>query len=340
MALGGVVGFIGLLSPMLVGALVGPSARYTNPGGGNGGSHTGCGSRRGGQSYRRAGRSSYWNHHRGNRWATARVAHRPGSTMTVHAQQASYAAGGRQILSDVDLTAGQGQIVIIVGPNGAGKSTLLRILAGDLEPDSGSVTLRGSPIAGKPSDELALARAFLGPHPLANVGFSVEEVVTMGRHPHRIRHATTTADDEVIVHESMVAAAVDTIADQVFSKLSSGEAQRVGVARLLAQDAPVSLLDEPTSSLDIGHQHLIMQALQDRTREGHTVVAVLHDLNLAARFADRLVLLAGGSVTASGGPEEVFDADLLSRIYDHPVSVVTNPLTGGPWVLPGDSTLG
>ena len=245
-----------------------------------------------------------------------------------------WTVGHRTIVTDVDFTADAGEVVAVVGPNGAGKSSILRLLAGDIVPSQGSVELGGrNPHRVKPVD-LALIRSYLGPRPLDASAFTVRDIVAMGRHPHRRSHATTAAQDEAIIHECMLATGVDTLADQVFLHLSSGESRRVEIARILAQETPVVLLDEPTSWLDIGHQALVMRALRDRASDGTAVVAVIHDLNLASRFADRLVLMSSGGVAADGAPGEVLDSDLLTEVYSYSISVVPNPLTGGPLVVP------
>ena len=254
--------------------------------------------------------------------------------MTIEARHISYRVRDRSILQDVELTADDGELLIIVGPNGAGKSTLLRVLAGDLHPFEGTVIVDGLSISDRSTADLALVRSYLGPRPLEDVEFSTRDVVTMGRHPHWRLHATTAAGDEVIVHEAMLATDVDSLADQPISELSSGEAQRVGVARCLAQETPIVLLDEPTSSLDIGHQAQVMAALRERALDGTAIVAVVHDLNLAARFADRLVLMSNGAVAAEGAPDEVLDGKVLTAVYAYPISVVPNPLTGDPLVVP------
>ncbi len=255
---------------------------------------------------------------------------------SIVASAVSCQIGGRTIVSGVDFASTGGELVAVVGPNGAGKSTLLSMLAGDIDPTGGEVTVGGLNPYQTPPATLALIRAYLGPRPLTDVVFSVRDVVEMGRHPHRKARSLTTAGDEALIYEAMLAADITDHADQSVSELSSGEAQRVGIAKLLCQETPIALLDEPTSSLDIGHQSLVMQALADRAKEGVAVVTVIHDLNLAARFADRLVLMAKASVVAEGPPAEVLKADLLTEVYSFPVSVVPNPKTGDPLVVPGD----
>ena len=207
-------------------------------------------------------------------------------------------------------------------------------LSGDVQPTNGTVALDGIDPAKTAPVELALTRAYLGPRPLSRVEFSVRDVVEMGRHAHRKAHATTSAIDEAIVFESMVAVDVDGLADHTVATLSGGEAQRVGIARLLCQETPIALLDEPTSSLDIGHQALVMRAFRDRAAEGKVVVTVVHDLNLAGRFCDRLVLLDQGTVVSDGPPDEVLVGETLSQIYSCRITVIANPETGGPLVVP------
>ncbi|MEV5976026.1 heme ABC transporter ATP-binding protein [Streptomyces sp. NPDC052114] len=240
--------------------------------------------------------------------------------------------GGRDVLSGVSLAARAGEVLALVGPNGAGKSTLLAALAADLAPDEGVVRVCGRPASGWPAPELALRRAVLPQSAALSFPFVVEEVVRMGRAPWA---GTRLADDDDrIVREAMAATEVGGFAARPFSALSGGERARVALARVLAQRAPLLLLDEPTAALDLRHQELVLRICRERAAAGDAVVVVLHDLGLAAAYADRVAVLRGGAVAAEGAPGEVFEEGLLSEVYRQPVEVFPHPRTGAPVVAP------
>ncbi|MFF3641989.1 heme ABC transporter ATP-binding protein [Streptomyces sp. NPDC002564] len=240
--------------------------------------------------------------------------------------------GGREVLAGVDVAARAGEVLALVGPNGAGKSTLLAALAADLTADAGAVRVCGRPAADWPAPELALRRAVLPQAAALSFPFAVAEVVRMGRAPWA---GTRPADDdERIVREAMAATEVDAFAARPFSALSGGERARVALARVLAQRAPLLLLDEPTAALDLRHQELVLRICRERAAAGDAVVVVLHDLGLAAAYADRVAVLRGGTVAAEGAPGDVFEAALLSEVYRQPVEVFAHPRTGTPLITP------
>jgi iron complex transport system ATP-binding protein len=241
------------------------------------------------------------------------------------ADQISYRVGGAVPLAETSFQVESGEFLAIVGPNGAGKTTLLALLAGELKPTSGSVTLGGEALDQLPLWARARRRAYLPPHPRNDLSFTVREVVAMGRHPWRGHDQ----GDDGLIEASMKAATVEHLSDRVFGALSTGEAQLVHIARILAQGAPLLLLDEPTSGLDAGHQERALHRLAGAP----TVVAVIHDLNAAASVADRILILSSGSTMAIGSPSEVLQDDLLSEIYAHPMAVVDHPFRDGPLVL-------
>lgn len=228
----------------------------------------------------------------------------------------------------MSLSAAGGEIVALVGPNGAGKSTLLRVLAGDSPPTVGRVLIDGRPIGTYRPRDLARRRAVLPQQTVLPFAFTVREVVEMGRFARR------DEEDPEAIGRALAATEASHLADQVFSTLSLGEQARVSLARVLAQEAPILLLDEPTAALDLRHQGIIMDLARRMAHAGGISVVVLHDLNLAATWADRIVLIADGSVVADGPPIEVLTGDLLSRVYACPVSVVSHPVHGGPLILP------
>ncbi|MCT7356376.1 heme ABC transporter ATP-binding protein [Streptomyces sp. 15-116A] len=247
--------------------------------------------------------------------------------------------GGREVLSGVDVSVRAGEVLALVGPNGAGKSTLLSALAADLPPTTGTVRVHGRPAPEWSAPELALRRAVLPQSTALSFPFTVEEVVRMGRAPWA---AASPEEDDAAVAEAMAATEVTGFAARPFSALSGGERARVALARVLAQRAPLLLLDEPTAALDLRHQELVLRLCRARALAGDAVVVVLHDLGLAAAYAHRVAVLHDGGVAADGPPREVFGGRLLSQVYDQPVEVFPHPRTGAVLVLPerGGSTSG
>jgi iron complex transport system ATP-binding protein len=242
--------------------------------------------------------------------------------------------GAVRILDGVSFAAAPGELVAVIGPNGAGKSTLLRTLAGDVVPAQGRVLLDATPLSEWDAQARALRRSVLPQGGPTDVPFTVWEVVMMGRHPHRRDPENSGAADAAAVAESLERTDAGHLAGRRFSTLSGGEQTRVSLARVLAQDAPILLLDEPTTALDVGHETLVMTDLARTAAAGRTVVAVLHDLNAAARHATRIVALDDGVTVADGAPHDVLTEDLLGRIYRHPMRVVAHPFHDCPLVLP------
>lgn len=242
------------------------------------------------------------------------------------------ALDGHPILGGVDLTVAAGEVVALVGPNGAGKSTLLGALSGDVALSGGSVHVAGRPLGEWPGIDLALRRSVLPQHIAVTFPFTVRDVVEMGRAP----WVAVDGDPEgaAIVDEVLRATDVAHLADRRFPSLSGGERARGALARVLAQQTPILLLDEPTAALDLHHQELVLGLARRRAEAGVAIVVVLHDLSLAAAHADRIVVLQGGRVVASGAPDEVCRAELLSAVYGHPLEVVAHPRTGVPLILP------
>lgn len=256
----------------------------------------------------------------------------PAGAVLLRALGVGVRRGDRSVLDAVDLDVRAGELVALVGPNGAGKSTLLDVLTGDLAPAAGRVELFGRPAEGWPHESVARRRAVLPQHPTVGFPFTATEVVRMGRAPW---HRTAAAmQDSERVAACMAAVEVSHLATRSVLTLSGGEAARVALARVLAQDTQLVLLDEPTAALDIHHEELTLRVVRDRVAEGTGAVVVLHDLGLAAAHADRVVVLAGGGVAACGPPADVLRSELLSDVYRHPVDVVPHPTTGSPLVLP------
>ncbi|MCQ4196917.1 heme ABC transporter ATP-binding protein [Streptomyces parvulus] len=240
--------------------------------------------------------------------------------------------GGRPVLDGVDVRVRAGEVLALVGPNGAGKSTLLGALAADVPPAEGVVRVHGRPAGEWSAPELALRRAVLPQSASLSFPFPVAEVVRMGRAPWA--GGEREAEDDAAVADAMARTEVAGFAGRPFSALSGGERARVALARVLAQRAPLLLLDEPTAALDLRHQELVLRLCRERARAGDAVVVVLHDLALAAAYADRVAVLRAGRIAAEGAPAEVFDEDLLSEVYDQPVEVLPHPRTGALLVVP------
>lgn len=244
-------------------------------------------------------------------------------------EQAGYQAGGRWLVEAVSLRFRSGTLTALVGPNGAGKSTLLALAAGDLEPTRGDVRVDGRPPAEWRARELALRRSVLPQEHAVRFAFSVREVVAMGRMP----HAPDPAVDARIVEAALARADLAGLAQRNVQSLSGGEAARTGFARVLAQSAPIVLLDEPTAALDMRHQERVMRDARELADGGACVVAVLHDLNLAAAHADRVVMLNHGRVAADGTPREVITQAAIERVYLQPVRVIDHPYRDAPLVV-------
>ncbi|WP_370615965.1 heme ABC transporter ATP-binding protein [Mumia sp. Pv 4-285] len=240
--------------------------------------------------------------------------------------------GPASILRDVDLDVRPGELLVLVGPNGAGKSTLLGVLAGDIALTRGRALIDGEPIRSRRAGELARRRSVLLQEHRLSFPFTVTEVVAMGRAPWHGRDESDA--DEAVIADAMRRTDIDHLSERRFPTLSGGEKGRASFARVMAQEAPIVLLDEPTAALDIAHQEALLTEARRLAREGRAVVAVLHDLSLAAAYADRVCVLAGGQVRADGSPEDVLRPELLSDVYGHPVDVFTHPRTGDLIVSP------
>ena len=234
----------------------------------------------------------------------------------LQARQLGVSRRGRALLKNLDLDLAAGELHVLLGPNGAGKSTLLRTLAGEWPRASGSLLLDGRPLAEIPALEQARRRAVLPQHDGLSFGLSVRELITLGRYPCKDQRPGTT---QAVVDAVMSATQIAALADRSYPTLSGGERRRAQLARVLAQvwDVPQALLllDEPTHSLDLAHQHAVLALLRQLTQRGHAVLISLHELNLAARYADRISLLQDGQLLASGKPVEVLDETHLQCLY-------------------------
>jgi iron complex transport system ATP-binding protein len=240
----------------------------------------------------------------------------------------------RTVSTDLSLAIPDGSFTVIVGPNACGKSTLLRSLARLLRPSSGDVVLDGESIHRMHTKEVARRVGLLPQIALAPEGISVAELVARGRYPHQNLFRQQSEADRHAVAEAMESTRVAELAEVPVDELSGGQRQRVWVAMALAQETGILLLDEPTTFLDIAHQIELMDLFARLHREGTTLVAVLHDLNHAARYATNVVVMKDGAVVAQGPPAEVVTAELVERVFGLPCLVIPDPLAGTPLVIP------
>lgn len=250
--------------------------------------------------------------------------------------QLVYETGGRTLLHGISFRADAGELLAIVGPNGAGKSTLLKLCARELTPTSGQINLRNKPLRSYSGEQLAHFRGMLHQQNPMTFPFRVGELVLMGRYPHYGSHPTTT--DYTIAEAALDTVGMRAFSDRIVTTLSGGEQQRVQLARVLAQVWSVTngllLLDEPTTGLDLLHQHQILDVAQHMARRGYAVVAVLHDLNMAAQYADQLLMLKAGRREAYGIPRDVLTAPLIERVFGLPVQLLDNPCHHCPLIVP------
>ncbi len=241
--------------------------------------------------------------------------------------------GGRTVLSGVDLELIPGEVVAVVGPNGAGKSSLLGALAGDLRPATGQVLLNGTDLNSWAAGDVARERAVLLQQVTLSFPFRIEEVVAMGRAPWS--GLPQQLEDDDAISKAISATEVAHLVGRRFSQLSGGERARVALARVLAQRTKTLLLDEPTAALDLRHQELVLRTARNHaTITGGSVLVVLHDIGLAAAYADRVMVLEAGKVAAFGPPQTVLTSELLSRVYQYEVEVFPHPISGQLVILP------
>lgn len=256
--------------------------------------------------------------------------------MALDARNLHYRIGSRDLIRELDLSVAAGECVAVVGPNGAGKTTLFRLLSGEITPRAGQVLLNHQDLSHWPLEQLARMRAVLPQSSTLQFAFTVQEVVAMGRMP----HTTGRAVDERIVQDVLNLCDVARLAQRHYTELSGGERQRVQLARVLAQVwQPVPegerllLLDEPTSALDLSHQLELMQVVRQVCSADIAVLIIVHDLNLAARFADRILMLHEGRPIALGKPVEVLTPDLIERVFNVQTQVIDHPVHGCPLVI-------
>lgn len=259
-------------------------------------------------------------------------------TVTTHgavvcaAQSVVVERGRKKLLDDVTLELRAGEVLSLLGPNGAGKSTLLSLLSGDVQPDGGSVDFGGRSLSEWSLTDLSRRRSVLLQENQLLFPFTVHQVVEMGRAPWR--RTPLEDDDNEAIGEAISATDIGHLGHRRVPSLSGGERARTAFARVIAGRTGVLMLDEPTAALDLGHQEAVLTLARERAAAGDAVLVVLHDLNLASAFSDRIALLREGRIVANGAPDEVLDAEVLTDVYRTPVEVIRHPETGHRIVLP------
>lgn len=253
--------------------------------------------------------------------------------LSAHSVSVGY--GDTVISRDVTLDIPDGQVTTLIGANGCGKSTLLRGLSRLLPLSAGSVTLDGKKLGDYSSRELATRLSMLPQSPITPAGVTVADLVARGRHPHQSWLQQWSASHSAAVDEAMALTNVFQLRDRPVDSLSGGQRQRVWIAMVLAQDTDIVFLDEPTTYLDLAHSTDVLELVSTLNKEqGKTIVMVLHDLNLAARYSDNLVLMKDGSVTALGSPETTITPQALRDVFGLDSRVIEDPVTGGPLIVP------
>lgn len=243
--------------------------------------------------------------------------------------------GDNIIIDELDLTIPQGEMTVFIGGNGCGKSTLLRSIARLLKPKTGAVLLEGSAIANMSTKDVAKQMAILPQTPIAPEGLTVLQLVKQGRFPYQTWLKQWTEEDEVKVNNALVATGLDHLKDRLVDSLSGGQRQRAWIAMTLAQDTDIILLDEPTTYLDLTHQIEILDLLFELNEiEKRTIVMVLHDLNLACRYAHNVVAIKEGKIFAQGKPESVVNSDLVKNVFGMDCEISIDPLFGTPLCIP------
>ena len=241
------------------------------------------------------------------------------------------------VFENLDLRIEQGQVTTLIGANGSGKSTLLKAFGRLLAPSKGVVELDGAPVRSVSTREVARRLAILPQKPITPSATTVRDLVSRGRHPHQSLLRPWTPQDSKVVDESLASTGLADLADRDAGSLSGGQLQRAWIALVLAQQAPTILLDEPTTFLDLSHQLDVLRLVRSINRErGATVVMVLHDLTLAGRYSDRLVVVGGGRIIADGAPWDVLTPEILREAFDLEALVIPDPSSGTPLIVPID----
>lgn len=256
--------------------------------------------------------------------------------MTAIASRNLTLAYQRQIIIDnLDLDLPRGQVTVLIGSNGCGKSTLLKAFARLLKPQAGTVILHGADIQRKPTAAVARELAILPQMPVAPEGISVRQLVALGRYPYQSWMQQWSAEDEAVVARALTRTGLDELAERPVDALSGGQRQRAWIAMTLAQETELVLLDEPTTFLDLAHQIEVLDLLRELNRqEGKTIVMVLHDLNLACRYADHMVAVHGRTAYAQGKPADILSEELVKTVFDLDCRIIPDPFFHTPLCIP------
>lgn len=260
---------------------------------------------------------------------------RTGAPPRLVAENLTLGYGDRTVVRELSLAIEPGLVTTIIGPNGCGKSTLLRALGRLLRPRAGRVLVDGTPITAMNTRDTARLIGMLPQTPIAPEGLTVADLVARGRHPHQSWLRQWSAGDEAEVTAALARTGIADLADRTLDELSGGQRRRAWISMVLAQGTDILLLDEPTTYLDLAHSLEVLD-LVDRLRAeaGRTVVMVLHDLNLAFRYSDRLVVMSGGRIVAQGPPDDIVDADLLDAVFGLRAKIMDDPVSGRPMIVP------
>lgn len=256
----------------------------------------------------------------------------PASRLAARGVSVGY--GERTVIEQLDVDIPTGVITTIIGPNGCGKSTLLRALSRLLRPTAGQVVLDGQDIATLRTKDVARVLGLLPQSPVAPDGLTVADLVARGRHPHQSWLRQWSSDDQEVVARCLARTGVADLADRSVDALSGGQRQRVWISMVLAQETDLLLLDEPTTYLDLSHSFEVMDLVDDLHEAGTTVVTVLHDLNLAVRYSDHLVMMRDGRIVAQGCPADVITEQRLLDVFGLRARVGVDPVSGGPLIVP------
>lgn len=256
--------------------------------------------------------------------------------MLLEAKNVSFSNRNTSILNEIDLSIHPGELLIIIGPNGAGKSTLLNVLADELKTSQGDIIFKNKVLSNWNPEELATYKAKFSQEYNVDIALIVKDIVMMGRYPYF--DVAPHKMDLKVVDESMEITEVLHLKNRNYNSLSGGEKQRIHLARILAQlenknTEKLAFFDEPLNNLDVRHQYQILEAIKVFTQQGNAAAIVLHDLNLAAEFADRILLLKEGKIKAIGKPEEIFQKELISKAYNFPCTICKNPVNDCPMII-------
>lgn len=258
---------------------------------------------------------------------------------TLEAKGLGLSYGDHYIFENLNLSIPKGKITVFIGSNGCGKSTLLRSMARLLKPQRGSVLLDGDNIAAMSTKEVARKLAILPQGPTAPEGLTVLQLVKQGRYPYQTWLKQWSREDESIVHSALEATGMSELSERAVDSLSGGQRQRAWIAMTLAQETPIILLDEPTTYLDLTHQIEVLDLLYEMNdRDQRTIVMVLHDINLACRYADHIVAIRDGKIEAQGLPGEVVNVQLIEQVFRLKCEIIPDPLYGTPLCIPHDNS--